>query len=88
MGPHPGDVPVVEIDASGSRRIDPGDDVEQGGLAGAVGSNQARDRTLRDFEVDPVDGPNTAEVLMQVNHADHEGTFPPVHRTFCKRPEN
>ena len=47
-----------------SRRLaDAGDDVEERGLAGAVGADQADDRALRDVEVDDAHGDQAAEPL-------------------------
>ena len=52
VGPHPGDVAAVEEHASGGRRMHAGDQIDQGGLAGAIRSDQAEDLAfLRPLEL-------------------------------------
>jgi hypothetical protein len=46
------DVTAVEDDRAGARVDQPGDGLEQGRLAGAVGPEQGDDLALLDFEVD------------------------------------
>ena len=53
----------VEGDATGRGAIEPGDQVEDGGLAGAVGPDQPDDLPLLDPEVQVLDGAQAAEVL-------------------------
>ena len=43
---------------------------KRGGLAGAVGAEQAVDRARRDREADPVDRAGVAEILDQVDRLD------------------
>src|SRR2546421_43587 len=50
------DVGACEEDASGRRLVQPGDDVEEGRLAGAVRADEADDRSLGDGEVDRAHG--------------------------------
>ena len=47
VGPHAGDLAAVEEDAAGVERLEAGDQVEQRGLAGAVGPDDADDLALR-----------------------------------------
>ena len=54
---------TVEVDPSGRRVVDPGDDVEEGGLARPVRADQADDGLLGDGEVDAVDRDQAAEPL-------------------------
>ena len=58
---HAGDVSAVEHDPAAAWRQHAGDHVEQGGLAGAVRSQNADDFARLDFEVDPVDDDEPAE---------------------------
>ena len=51
----------LELDRARGRVDDPGDDVEERRLAGAVGPDDADDRALRDDEVDVADGDQAAE---------------------------
>src|SRR5262249_15214280 len=41
---------TVEYDLAGVRRVEPGDAVEEGGLASPVGADQSQDRPLRDVK--------------------------------------
>ena len=58
-----GDVAAVEQDLAGRRRVDARQHVEERGLAGAVGADQADDRPARDDEVDVVARHQAAELL-------------------------
>ena len=53
----------LKRDLAGRRRVEAGDHVEEGRLAGAVRADQADDRALRDREVDLVDRDQAAEAL-------------------------
>ena len=44
------DAPAVKQDLTGVRRKDPGNHVETGRLAGAIGTDQGDDAALRDFQ--------------------------------------
>ena len=57
------DVGAVVDDAPGARRQDAADDVEEGGLAGAVGPDQTENLTWLDGEVDAAERRKAAEVL-------------------------
>jgi len=54
--------PVVEADGAGCGPDYAADDIEQGGLAGAVGSNEAVNRARFYLQADPVEGPNAAKI--------------------------
>jgi hypothetical protein len=56
---------VVERDPAGRRRVDAGDQVEDGRLSGAVGPDEADDLALLHLKVEIVHGPEAAEVLYQ-----------------------
>ena len=60
-----GDVATAESDAAGIGRVDAGHDVEEGGLAGAVGTDQAENLALAHVEVEPVERHHAAEPLGQ-----------------------
>ena len=66
-----GDLLAVEPDPAGGGREEAGDDVEEGGLAGAVRADQAGDRALGDRDRDPVDGADAAEMHVEVLDTDH-----------------
>ena len=60
----PGDARLpLEVDLSCRRIVDAGDDVEERGLAGSIGADQADDRLLGDREVDVIDREQAAEPL-------------------------
>ncbi len=62
---------VAEHAAAARRRVDdPEQHAQGGGLAGAVGAEQAVDRAGRDREADPVDRAGVAEILDQVDRLD------------------
>src|SRR5205823_2058793 len=56
---------VVERDPAGRRRVDAGDQVEDGRLSGAVGPDEADDLALLHLEAEIVYGPEAAEVFRQ-----------------------
>jgi hypothetical protein len=66
-----GDVPPGESHRARIRTYVPRDEVEHGGLAGPVGSDQSGDRALIDLEGTPVDGPDSAEPLAQSIDRQH-----------------
>jgi hypothetical protein len=59
----PDDVPPVEEDVAAVGRVDPGDEVEERRLPGAVGADHAHDLALVDPEVEPVDHLQPSEGL-------------------------
>ena len=59
----PGDVMAVEDQLAGRDRIDAGHAVEEGGLAGAVRTDEAGDHAFFDDEIHVVDGGQAAERL-------------------------
>jgi hypothetical protein len=56
------DALAPEPHAPGSRPVEAGDRLQQGALAGAVGTDDGDDLTVVDPECDAVDGRNSAEV--------------------------
>ena len=64
--------PAADGDPPGGRVVDPGDDVEERRLAGAVRADQADDRALGDVEADVVDGDEAAEPLRDVLGAEQD----------------
>ena len=65
VGLEPDQGRVVEGDRAVARRVEAGDQVEHGGLAGAVGPDEPDDLAGRDREVEPVDGLQPAEALAE-----------------------
>ena len=53
-----GDVFAVDHDVTGRRRIEPGDQVEQRGLARTGTTNQGNELSLRDLQGHVADGPD------------------------------
>ena len=56
---------------AGGRLHDPGEDLEGGGLAGAIGTDEAENLALADFHIDPPDRFDGTVVLAQVARAHH-----------------
>src|SRR5690606_5414998 len=56
---------AAEHDSSTGRLEEPRDEVEGGGLTGAVGAHQAQHFALEDLEGEVADGGETAEVARQ-----------------------
>src|SRR5581483_6290607 len=77
VGRQIGDVGAVEVDPAAVQRVDPGDEVEERGLASAVRADHRDDRAARDREVDLVDGDEAAEDLGDFlgleKHVGHTG---------------
>ena len=65
LGRQAGDVAAREVDAAGVRRVEPGDEIEQRGLAGAVRPDDADQLALGDGERQRVDGGDAAEAARQ-----------------------
>ncbi len=61
VGGHAGDVVTRQQHPTGGGRLQPGEHVEDGGLAGTVGADETGDLPGLDVEVDLVDGHVTAE---------------------------
>ncbi len=59
---HVGDVGAVEYELAAGRLVDAAHQVEDRGLAGAVGADDGEDLALVDVEGDAVDGLDAAEV--------------------------
>ena len=65
------DVPAGELHATAVRSVLAEDAVEQGGLAAAVGADDAEDLAVPDLERHVVDGLDAAERLVDVGDAHH-----------------
>src|SRR5882757_7397055 len=59
---HVGDVGAVEAEMARGRLVDAAYQVEDGGLAGAVGADDGEDLALLDVEAHAVDGADAAEM--------------------------
>ena len=68
----PADLPPLEPDGAAVGHERPGQHVEDGALARAVGADQAEDLALGDLERDVVDGGEAAEALGESSDAQHE----------------
>ncbi|ORE91538.1 membrane associated protein [Stappia sp. 22II-S9-Z10] len=66
-----GDVLAVQPHGAGGRRIEPGDDVEERRLAGAVGADQPGDGAAPDRQRHVTHGVDAAEPLRQAGDGDH-----------------
>ena len=60
-----GDVLPLEADIAGIGPVEPGHEIEQGGLAGAVRADDADQLALGEIEVDAVDSGEAAEAARQ-----------------------
>src|SRR5262249_55102476 len=64
--------PPADLGAAAGGRRDPGQDLEKGGLAGAVAADHAQHFTLPDGKGDPVQGPDVARLAIFILAApDH-----------------
>ena len=83
VGPEPVDALAGEMDRAVVGREHAGDDVEQRGLAGAIGTDDREDSALRHAEADIVDREQAAEALAQPGDLEQRRhCFPP----FAPRP--
>ena len=71
-----GDILAVEEDLSGTRLDQTGHEVEDGGLARPVGTDQARDATIGKGARHPVHGSLAAERFRKISELDHRITVP------------
>jgi len=62
-----------EPNVTGIGRIDPGDEVERGRLAGTIGPDDRHHRPLRDREAHVIDGNEATEPLRQSFNSQHLG---------------
>src|SRR5690606_34586084 len=84
---HAGERYAVEDDRAGVGPDQPGDLVEDGGLAGAIGTDQPDDLALGDVEGDIVGGHQAAEALAQAAHLEQRAHLrPPRRRKNAIRP--
>src|SRR2546430_9402976 len=70
VGSQAADRGILPADLAGVRAIEPADAVEQGGLAGAVRSDDAQDITLLDLEGDAGEGVDATETLAEVAYGE------------------
>ena len=74
VGGHAGEVVAVEGPVAAVRLVEPGEQVEERGLAGAVGADEGGDRAALHLEVVDVDGRQAAEArLTAVDDEDRVG---------------
>src|SRR5207248_4469640 len=64
------DAPAVQLDVAGRKREAPADQVEQGGLAGAIGPDDRVARAGRHVEAHPHDDRRGTEALVHVGQAE------------------
>ena len=74
-----GDILTPEDHLARCRGIDPVDDVEQGGFAGAVGADESQDLALGQIKGDVGQGLEAAEALGDILNLEYHSS------TFCKR---
>ena len=76
VGRLPGNIGALEADGPGVGPDDPGETVDEGGLAGAVGADEGSDLAPAGDEADVVQGRQTAEMLAEAGNfqqvAGHE----------------
>ena len=68
MGRAAGDIRAVEDDLAAVRRVNAGDVVEDGGLTGAIGADEAMNLSRLQHHAEIVDGADAAEVLLHILH--------------------
>ena len=61
----PGELTTIEFDAAAGGRVVPADDIDEGRLAGTVGTEQAEDLAPAHVDVDADKRAHTAERLVQ-----------------------
>jgi hypothetical protein len=78
--------PAGELEAAGVGRVEPGDHVEEGGLAGAVGADEAVDLAALDAQPDVGQRLQAAEALADAGHGEQRrGRLICVHGGFSGR---
>jgi hypothetical protein len=76
MGGEADDGLATEDDVPGAGRVQPADAVEQGGLAGPVGADQAEDLAFLYVEGNRVEGDDAAEANGEITNGEDQ-RFPP-----------
>ena len=66
-----GNVLTIKADGASAWLVETGDDIEKGGLAGAVWSDQPGDRSGLDRERDVVNGLDATKILGQMFNGNH-----------------
>src|SRR5262245_47748647 len=82
-GPEPVDALAAKAHAARVEPLDPGDAIEQRGLAGAVWADEAVDAPRRQAQRDVVDGRDAAKALAHALDGQHRPIV--VHRGFSQR---
>src|SRR5690606_34773258 len=72
-GPELRDVLAVQLDDARPRRVHPGDQIDQAGLAGAVRSDDRHELPVLDVEVDALDDDETAHAPGEPGHTKGDG---------------
>ena len=86
LGREAGDVAAVEPDRAGVGPVEPGDEIEQRRLAGAVRADDADELALGDVEIDAIDGGQAAEAPRQPAQRMHATVRLLRHQTVPSRP--
>ena len=66
---------TVERDPARPRTVEPGDQVEDGRLAGAVGADQREDLSIADLDAELAQGGEAAEADREIFDAEHRPTL-------------
>src|SRR5262249_33575195 len=74
LGRQAREIAATEEDLPVGRLHEAGDDVERGGLAGAVRADQADDGAERDLEADPAERDQPADVDGEIAHLERYAT--------------
>ena len=72
---HPGGVVAADHDRAGVRLLQPRDDAQQRGLAGAARAQQRRERAVGDLERHAVERDEVAERLADLAYGDHSSSL-------------
>jgi len=84
----------TDDDSAGIGGIEPGEDLEQGGLARAVGPDQREDLALGDLKAEPAQRVESAEADREVANLEHRAysdlsqSVSGVNRPFSTRTQN
>ena len=80
IGADLGDVPPLKLDLPAGGGIDARDDVEERGLAGAVGAADADDVACVNVEIEIIHRCQRAEILEDVTARQQRRMLPRIHR--------
>src|SRR5690606_11980032 len=73
---------LTDLELAAVERLEADDRLEEGGLAHAVGTDDADDAVRGEAEAEPVDELAVAEALLQVLGLDHDGSQPRPRRNL------